>query len=117
MKKLKPTHLYLGLTADEYETKRFEQYQRWCKNLAIAYRVSLQCLLANRAIANYYSDQFLELEHSFIIVAQRLDGVVNQAVLIENYNSIMMQIYKTYPKPLIAAAKKMRIENPNFNQN
>lgn len=113
----KPTHQYLGLTPDEYEAKCFELYQRWCTNLANNHRVNVQCLLANRAMANYYSDQFLELEHSFRIIAQRLDGLALKGIMNENYNMIMIDIHTSYPKPLIEAAKRLKIENPNFNQN
>lgn len=113
----KPTHQYLSLTADEYEAKRYELYYLWCANLANNHRVDVQCLLANTAMANYYSDQFLELEYNFRLVAQLLDGLVDKGIMTENYNLIMIDIHTNYPKPLIEAAKKLKIVNQNFNQN
>jgi hypothetical protein len=113
---MKPTHQYLNLSPEEYETKCFKQYYRWCENLATKHRANTQCLLANRAMANYYSDQFRELEHNFKKVAQRLDGLVTTDILDENFNLIMVDIFLNYPKPLIEAAKTLKIIN-NLNQN
>jgi hypothetical protein len=113
----KQTHQYLGLSQEQYEEDCFLQYLRWCQNLAKNQNASLQCLLANSAMSNYYTVQFLELEHSFKIIAQRLDGLVDYEIMSRNYEMIMVDLYTNYPMALIEGAKKLKIENPKFNQN
>ncbi|WP_395049436.1 hypothetical protein [Flavobacterium sp.] len=113
----KQPHQYLGLTQDEYDTDCMIQYMRWCQNMAKAHNVPLQSLLANRGMSNYYTAQFLELEHSFKIIAARLDGLVDTEIMNRNYEMIMVELYCNYPSALIEAAKRLKIENPTFNQN
>ena len=113
----KQTHQYLGLSEEQYENDCMLQYMRWCQNLAKNQNAPLQSLLANRPMSNYYMAQFLELEHSFKIIAQKLDGLVDYEIMSRNFEMIMVDLYTNYPKPLIEDAKKLRIENPNFNQN
>ena len=113
----KQPHEYLGLTLEQYDNDYVSQYIRWCQNLAKSHKVALQCLLANTAIHNYYRVQFLELEHSFKVVAQRLDGIVDHTIMLKNYDMIMVDIYTNYSPSLIKSAKKLKIENPTFNQN
>jgi hypothetical protein len=113
----KQPHQYLGLSQEQYEEDCFWQYWRWCNNLAKNHNASLQSLLANTAMSNYYSVQFLELEHSFKIIAQMLDGLVDYEIMSRNYEMIMVDLYTNYPMALIEAAKKLKIENPKFNQN
>ena len=113
----KQPYQYLGLTQEQYEMDCIEQYMRWCMNWAKKYNMPFQALLANRAIANYYSSQFLELQHNFIVVASKLDGLVDYTIMLKNYDMIMVDIYTNYPMALIEDAKKLKIENPTFNQN
>lgn len=111
----KHPHQYLGLTQEQYENDCFLQYMRWCQNLAKNHKVEFQSLLANTAISNYYTVQFLELEHAFKTVAQRLDGLVDHEIMLRNYDMIMVDIYVNYPKALIEAAKKLKIDNSKYN--
>lgn len=113
----KQPHQYLGLTQEQYENDCLLQYMRWCQNLAKNHKTTLQHLLANTAMCNYYNAQFQELEHSFKVVAQRLDGLVDYEMMHRNYDMIMVDIYTNYPSALIEQAKKIKIENPKFNQN
>ncbi len=113
----KQTHQYLGLTLEQYEMDCMSQYMRWCMNWAKKYNVPMQALLANRAMYNYYSTQFLEFEHNFIVIARKLDGLVDYTIMLKNYDMIMVDIYSNYPMALIEAAKKLKIENPPLNSN
>jgi hypothetical protein len=113
----KQPHQYLGLSQDQYEMECMSQYMRWCQNVAKNHNTPLQCLLANRPMSNYYTTQFLELEHSFKVIAQRLDGLVDYTIMLKNYEMIMVDLYTNYPMALIEDARKIRIENPKFNQN
>lgn len=108
---------YLGLTLEQYENDCMSQYMRWCLNLAKKHNTEFQNLLANRSIVNYYNVQFLELEHNFIVIAKKLDGLVDYTIMLKNFDMIMVDIYTNYPMALIEAAKKMKIENPYFNKN
>lgn len=111
----KQPHEYLGLTIEQYENDCMSQYMRWCLNLAKTHNTTAQHLLANTAMYNYYRGQFLELEHSFKVIAQRLDGLVDYEIMLRNYDMIMVDIYTNYPKALIEAAKKLKIDNSKFN--
>jgi len=113
----KQPHQYLGLTTDQYQMDCMSQFMRWCMNWAKKYNMPLQSLLANKSMAIYYSNQFLELEHNFMVVAQKLDGLVDYTIMLKNYDMIMVDIYTNYPSALIEEAKKMKIENPKFDQN
>ena len=113
----KQPHEYLGLTAEQYENDCISQYMRWCLNLSKAHKTEFQSLLANTAMYNYYRGQFLELEHSFKVIARRLDGLVDYTIMLKNYDMIMVDIYANYPIALIQAAKKIKIDNSKFNQN
>lgn len=110
-------HQYLGLTKQQYFIDCFSQYTRWCLNLEKNHKVPLQCLLANRALCNYYDAQFLELEHSFIVIADKLDGLVDYEQMLKNYEMIMVDLYTNYPSALIEAAKKLKIITPPLNAN
>lgn len=111
----KQPHQYLGLTQEQYENDCFLQYMRWCQNLAKNHKVEFQSLLANTAMSNYYNVQFQELEHSFKVVAQRLDGLVDYEIMLRNYDMIMVDIYTNYPSALIQSAKKLNIDNSKYN--
>jgi hypothetical protein len=113
----KQAYEYMGLSKLQYEMNCMSQYLRWCMNWEKEFKIPLQCLLANRAMSNYYSAQFLELEHSFIIIAQKLDGLVDYEIMSRNFEMIMVDLYTNYPSGLIEDAKKVRIENPPLNSN
>lgn len=103
------THHYLGITPQHYQEKCFEQYLRWCQNIAVAQKKDLQSVLASAAIANYYNDQFLELERSFNTVAAVLYGKVDFEIMTKNFEMIMVDIYTSYPGALLGKLPNVKM--------
>jgi hypothetical protein len=109
---MKNTHTLLDLTENDYQEDIIQRYMRWCENIAAKHHISLQSVMANSAIANYYFFQFRELEHEFAMSAELIYKKVGHTIIRNMYVEIMTQLYLSHPSALIEEAKKLRIENP-----
>lgn len=114
MTKAKPVHQLLNLSKEEYDQDVIQRYMRYCENLAKNHNLPLQSCLANSAINSYYNAQFMELEYSFLSVANRIANSVDYTVLRTIYATSMTQLYAAYPGALIQPARNLKIENPPY---
>jgi len=88
-----------------YADSNMERYIRWCQNLSNQTGISLQSIVANTAIANYYRTETERLEDVFLTQAKPIHGKVKYNLMRQIYGEIMIDIFKIYPKPLLEEAK------------
>lgn len=107
----------LGLTQDEYWQRYIKRYMNWCIGRALkefdgaVNMQDLQKLMANAAINNYYTQQFRELEDQALSVLRPQFLAVTLDSARRIYEGIMIELFNHYPKPLIDAARKLKIVN------
>lgn len=101
----------LNMSPEVYKEDYFERYMRWCLNYALNKETDFQKLLANRAIANYYNENFQKLEQQFIEVATPIHGTVMTEVIRRMYTTITAQVFMNYPSALFEQARSLTILN------
>ncbi|WP_298307187.1 hypothetical protein [Flavobacterium sp.] len=105
----------LLIEQEVYNETNIERYLRWCQNLSNQTGIQLQSIVANTAISNYYRTETERLEDIFLTQAKPLHGKIKYSLMRQIYAEIMIDIFKIYPKPLLEAAKKVKIINHLYN--
>lgn len=103
----------LNMTPEVYQEGYFQQYMRWCLSFSVNKENDFQKLLANRAIANYYNDNFQKLEQKFVEAATPIFGTVRSDAIRHLYAAITVQMYQNYPSVLFSEARCLNISNLN----
>jgi hypothetical protein len=111
MKSTFKTHDLLRLSLAEYQQDCLERYMRWCINLSKKHKVSLQSIMANAKIANYYNAQFKEIESGFITTASLIFNRVSTEAIKDIFEEQMVDLYNAYPSALMEDAATLKIEN------
>ena len=103
------------MTQEQYENEFVSRYMRWCLQFGIT-EEHLQQLLANSAVNMYYIERHDDLEAQAYAILLPQDAKIPIDAARRIYDAILRDIFKTYPKPLIDAARKANvIGNPNLN--
>lgn len=107
----KQIHELLSMSSETYQDSRFEMFMRWCLSRSINSDNDLQKLLANKAIYSYFDQTLSKYETQFKNAAQNLTEVSTPEMMRNIYINITIQIYRTFPMPLIEEARKLNINS------
>jgi len=111
----KPINELLNMTPEQYEDFVFERYMRWCESKCDPRRPNdLQQLLANKSLSSWFINEFSKLENDFAKMVTNTHSYLKPPQINSLYNAITVQAYEHFPKPLIEAARKIKIIN-NLN--
>jgi len=102
---------FLNQTNDDYWDAYVSLYIRWATKYAHEFGIPLQMLLANTAVSNWYNNWHEELEYQAYQTLAPTYGTIKIEKAREIYSTLMIDIYKSYPKSLFEAAKKLTIIN------
>lgn len=100
---------YLGHTPQIYETQFYELWLRWAINLSHNDQ-TLQMVLANAAIFNYYQTELYKCEDEFLRLISRYEGISHRDAS-NLYAKCTYALFSRHPKGLIEAARKIQIIN------
>jgi len=101
----------LNLTNDEYWDGYVSLYIRWATQYASEFDIPLQSLMANTAISVWYGKWHEELAYQAYETLLPTYGKITFHKAKEIYATIMIDIYKSYPKHLFDTARKLTIIN------
>lgn len=113
MTKLKPIHVLLSMTIEQFQEDYTERYMRWCMSHSLNLGTDLQKIMANRLISNYYNIHFSKLQMIFIEAVNPIHGKSHTKIIRNLYSSITAEMFEMFPSVLIEEARKLSIVNQN----
>jgi len=115
MTTIKPINELIGMTPEQYENFILERYMRWCESKCDPkHPDDFQKFLANKSLSSWFIDEYARLESEFAKMVANTHSYLKLPQIKSLYSTITVQAYEHYPKPLIEAARKIKIIN-NLN--
>ena len=126
----------LNITDDAYWERYLQRYMNWITkhvvkhveisnngteanpniaSVACVCPVDFQMLLANTAISIWYSRFHEDIELQAIAVLKHQQNLITTTKMRELYETMMVDIFANYPKPLFDAARELTILNDPRN--
>ena len=107
----KPTILeLLGYTQDEFEKMKLNRYLNWAISFTVNHGSDLQRIIANRAVGNFFNEQWAKCETEFITELSLYPSFDTKTNL-QHFGRCLVQLHNRYPKGIIEQTKNLNIIN------